>query len=407
MRHCLYEVTRTRLSDLDVKRLFARITNIKSYFLFAFDDLLDEHLQDVKLLTTSPVRNKRWIWTDFLSETTGLASSKSVKILKSNQLNIVTHEHEIDSELVALNNESHKLLSHLTNQSSRLKTLFEDENALNEHLNEVINDETNITMRLDRISLALEIFSDLSLQFQILSNNINLIPTLLHEVEQSILSLLSQSINVELLPLLKPEAHISTLTISSMMFSSITAVANEQGFFIEYSIPIIWDSYNLLEIKTIPFYMLGNETFYSLEVNTQFVAANAKHYMFNFPSTGCRNKNNYYLCEGRHLNIHRGANTCAEELIFGGMGLGPICKKSMRIVKSKKQDYVHHHTDPIVVVITPFQDTLNVSCDVKLLDFQTHSLIIEVGTLLNCRKTALATLANSYFSRTYVKQQTN
>ena len=68
--------------------------------MFALDDLLDEHLKDVKLLTTSPVRNKRWIWTDFLSETTGLASSKSVKILKSNQLNIVTHEHEIDSELV-------------------------------------------------------------------------------------------------------------------------------------------------------------------------------------------------------------------------------------------------------------------------------------------------------------------
>ena len=64
--------------------------------------------------------------------------------------------------------------SYLTNQSSRLKTLFEDEKALNEHLNEVINDETNITMRLDRIALALEIFSDLSLQFQILSNNINL-----------------------------------------------------------------------------------------------------------------------------------------------------------------------------------------------------------------------------------------
>ena len=114
--------------------------------------------------------------------------------------------------------------------------MFEDENALNEHLNKVINDETNITMRLDRISLALEIFSDLSLQFQILSNNINLILTLLHEAEQSILSLLSQSINVDLLPLLKPEAHLSTLTISSMMFSSITAIANEKGFFIEYLI---------------------------------------------------------------------------------------------------------------------------------------------------------------------------
>ena len=207
-------------------------------------------------------------------------------------------------------------------------------------------------MRLDLISLALEILSDLSLQFQILSNNINLIPTLLHEAEQNILSLLSQSINVDLLPLLKPEAHISTLTISSMMFSSITAVANEQGFFIKYSIPIIWDSYDLLEIKTIPFYMLGNKTFYSLEVNTQFVAANAKHYIFNFPSTGCRNKNNYYLCKGRHLNIHGDANTYTEELIFGGMGLGPICKKSMRIVKSKKQDYVYHHTDPIVVVFS-------------------------------------------------------
>ena len=77
--------------------------------------------------------------------------------------------------------------------------------------------------------------------------------------------------------------------------------------------------------------------------------------------------------------VHRGANTCAEELIFGSMGLGPICKKSMRIVKSNKQDYVHHHTDPIVVVFTPFQDTLNISCDIELLDFQTHSLIMEVG----------------------------
>ena len=379
VRHCLYEVTRTKLSDQDVKRLFAALTNIKSYFLYAFDDLLDEHLKDVKLLTTSPVRNKRWIWTDFLSVTTGLASGKSVNVLKNNQMNIVTHEHLIDSELIALNNETHELLAHLTNQSSKLKTLFEDENILSEHLNEVIEDEMNITIKLDKISLALEIFSDLSLQYQILSNNINLIPILLHEAEQGILSLLSQSLNVDLLPLLRPEAHMSTMTISSMMFSSISAEANANGFFIEYQIPVIWDSYDLLEIKTIPFHMLGNNTFYSLELDKHFLAANSKHFLFDFPTVGCRTRNNVHLCEGRHLNIHKGAYTCAEELVFGIMGLGPLCKNSMKIVMSNKQDYVHHHADPIVIVFTPFADTFNVSCDVKLLDYKTDYLQLTIG----------------------------
>ena len=100
-------------------------------------------------------------------------------ILNKNQLNIVTHEHLVDTELIALNNETHELLTHLTNQSSKLKTLFEDENVLSEHLNEVIEDELNITVKLDKISLALEIFSDLSLQYQILTN-ISLTLNLLH-----------------------------------------------------------------------------------------------------------------------------------------------------------------------------------------------------------------------------------
>ena len=73
---------------------------------------------------------------------------------------------------------------------------------MNINLQSVISDELDITEKLNKISSALEILSDISLQYSVIFSNLDLIPMLLGEAEQVIHSVLGQFASVELLPLL-------------------------------------------------------------------------------------------------------------------------------------------------------------------------------------------------------------
>ena len=114
----------------------------------------------------------------------------------------------------------------------------------------------------NKVSSALEILSDISLQYSVIFSNLDLIPMLLEEAEQVIHSVLEQLASVELLPLLQPEAHLAQLDPAAMLFIEISSIANENGFFVQYSLPSIDDSFKLLQIKTIPFPTKNSAVFF-------------------------------------------------------------------------------------------------------------------------------------------------
>ena len=219
--------------------------NIKIFFLYGFEDQIADYLEPIKLaLYHSNMRNKRWIWSQTFLDLTGLATSKLVTALTHNQVNIVTHEKQMDVEMIALHNKTMDILNHLQNQSDSLSKMLQNKNSMNINLQSVISDELDIARKLNKVSSALEILSDISLQYSVIFSNLDLIPMLLGEAEQVIHSFIGQFASVELLPLLRPEAHLAQLDPAAMLFIEISSIANENVFFVQYSLQSIDDSFN-------------------------------------------------------------------------------------------------------------------------------------------------------------------
>ena len=273
VKSCIYSIVHSDLSSGDVRRIVLQMQNIKIFFLYGFEDQMADYLEPIKLaLYHSNMRTKRWIWSQTFSDLTGLATSKSVTALTHNQVNIVTHEKQMDVEMIALHNEMMDILNHSQNQSDSLSKMLQNENSMNINLQSVISDELDIPEKLNKVSSALEILLDISLQYSVIFSNLDLIPMLLEEAEQVIHSVLGQLASVELLPLLRPEAHLAQLDPAAMLFIEISSIANENGFFVQNSLPSIDDSFKLLQIKTIPFPTKNSAVFFELNLDYSLIA---------------------------------------------------------------------------------------------------------------------------------------
>jgi len=141
-----------------------------------------------------------------------------------------------------------------------------------------------------------------------------------------------------------------------MLFATVSASAVSEGFFIHYSLPIIWDSFNLVQIKTIPFFPVSNNSFVKLHLEDELVCVNHCHFFFPFNANLCRFRVNLYLCDGRRLSIHTFPKSCAKELLFikdTNPGLGHLCKEQISVTSTGYQQYIHHHDENTIIVFLP------------------------------------------------------
>ena len=97
-------------------------------FIFGFDLLLPDSLSHLQLTFLNPtakqIRQKRWVWTAFASDISGLATKDQVETMVVNQANIIQHDKQIDEDLVNLHNESIDILNHVSKQAVSLKKTF-------------------------------------------------------------------------------------------------------------------------------------------------------------------------------------------------------------------------------------------------------------------------------------------
>ena len=202
---------------------------------------------------------------------------------------------------------------------------------------------------------------------------------LLEEAEQVIHSVLEQLASVELLLLLQPEAHLAQLDPAAMLFIEISSIANENEFFVQYSLPNIDDSFKLLQIKTIPFPTKNSVVFFELNLDYSLIAINAKNLMFEFIPGLCAKKSNIFLCQSKFFWIHNNAVNCAEELILKESILGPLCRQDIKLTMTQEQKYLTHHEEDSIMLFSPFTDALEIQCDTPNIRSNIHSLDIEIG----------------------------
>ena len=112
------------------------------------------------------LRNKRYIWTEGLAAVTGLVASSTVDDIKINQKELAKGEETNSVQIVMLEKETNVMLGNLRNQSDTMKSLYSNERELQERLSELTRDETDLIGTVSHLTEALEVASDVAIEFQ-------------------------------------------------------------------------------------------------------------------------------------------------------------------------------------------------------------------------------------------------
>ena len=81
-------------------------------------------------------RTKRWVWTDFLSQATGLSRIKDVKGVADNQEKIRFTQIKDEEEIVKIEKEENSLLKEIKDSDAKLEDLFRDEKIVSKKLSD-------------------------------------------------------------------------------------------------------------------------------------------------------------------------------------------------------------------------------------------------------------------------------
>ena len=146
------------------------------------------------------LRSRRYIWTEGLAAVTGLVASSTVDDIKMNQKELAQGEEINSVQIVMLEKETNVMLGNLRNQSDRMKTLYSDERELQERLAELTRDETDLLGTVSHLAEALEVASDVAVEFQSFMLGLELIPLHLDMLEKGVRSVLNQQLEVDMLP---------------------------------------------------------------------------------------------------------------------------------------------------------------------------------------------------------------
>jgi hypothetical protein len=126
-------------------------------------------------------REKRWVFTNFLSAVTGLANEDEVQKLDKAAENLRHVELDNAGEIVKLESKSNEIISRIGKQSEQLAKLYHDEGILNDKLSHLLREDVSITRQLAALVRALEAVSDVGIEYTVIGSIIELIPILIND----------------------------------------------------------------------------------------------------------------------------------------------------------------------------------------------------------------------------------
>ena len=188
LRICVSQTVGRLLTDKEATFVFLQIYNAK---ICAFRGIFPVGAREVgsfDVFETQRIllRSKRYIWTEGLAAVTGLVASSTVDDIKINQKELAKGEETNLVQIVMLEKETNVMLGNLRNQSDRMKTLYSDERELQERLSELTRDETDLIATVSRLTEALEVASDVAVEFKSFMLGLELIPLHLDMLEKGV-----------------------------------------------------------------------------------------------------------------------------------------------------------------------------------------------------------------------------
>jgi hypothetical protein len=386
LQGCANQFAGRYLSTKEAVFLLNYVYNSKIMFCTAFSDLLN--IPDYDLLTDTvvnpmaaalPIRSRRWIWTEALASTTGLAKQSEVDSVSKNAHNILLKEEQDAKEIVSLENKTNDILRGFQEQNSKVMKLYTDEIELQKNLNLILADETDLDKQLSLLAKALEIVSDVDIQFSAYMAVLAQIPPLISETEALVSSVLTQRVTPDMLPLTLTKGQNSYFSLNSFRHADVAAVVTPKGFVVRYRLPEIQSEFQLYRLRTVPF-PLRDQLYSRLKLENTLVAADRNGCSFLYEPGTCLWRESTAICQAQDVDLHRIPVTCAESLVLTKNDTPPLCKTRMEVVNAQSQSYVHHSGDPSkVTIFTPYPDSIIVVCDIASTSSDKRTYNISVG----------------------------
>jgi hypothetical protein len=358
---CTHQFAKQHLSTKDSIRQLIIMYNIKIDFLSQFGTFVQlksyEHLLVNKPKTTNKHRVKRHFLTHPLSVLTGLADADTVKKLAEQNNKVITAE-EMDAEqIVVLENRTNSILDSLQMQSSKIGTLYKDEDKLEKELNLLLHDEQNLTRHLSVIVSSLEVLTDTQLEYGSVTFLLNSIEVMILDLEIQVNSILAQEVNAFMIP----SSTIDSISVHSLGAAKLSGRIAADGYSVLIKIISFADVFSRKFVRVLPV-PLQRDMWGQLLVEQPIIAINSRGEYF-YDLGLCNTASSVTICEPELLNIRLSPDACVAELVLN-KGLGNLCLNSMRIVSPVRQEYIYLKNGDEVVIFTPINDTLTFKCGI-------------------------------------------
>jgi hypothetical protein len=227
---CTHQFAKQHLSAKDSIRQLILIYNTKIDFLSEFGTFVQiksyQHLLLNKPKTESKKRFKRHFFTHPLSVLTGLADAETVQKLAEKSNKVIVAEQMDAEQILALDNRTNAILGSLQMQSSKIGTLYKDEDKLEKELNLLLHDEQNMTRHLSVIVSSLEALTDVELEYSSVTFLLNSVEVMIVDLEMQVNSLLAQGVNAFMIP----SSSSDSITLHSLQAAKLSGRITADGY---------------------------------------------------------------------------------------------------------------------------------------------------------------------------------
>jgi len=302
-------------------------------------------------------RARRWVYTGFLGALTGLAKETDIEKLKTDTINLKHVEEDNASEIGKLERQSNKIVDRIGAQNEKLLKLYRDESDMNVKLTDLLQEDAAVGKELALLVRALEVVTDINIEYSVIATILELIPVLLSECRQLVHGLFTRVLPHEILMHLW---RTGNPTGKQMQHVHSEVVVSHDTMAINYYIP----EYMIFDVVYISFLPISTQPDgHCVRIGSKpsVIAVGMSGEFFEYDNAHCIANTVSSICSAERVTIKTKPVSCAEFLATRYYSVLPeICTRNMKVGVCGHQEYFRK--DNFVYLFSPRPDIGTVSC---------------------------------------------
>jgi len=375
---CVNQLIGSHLSTAETQNVLHAIYTSKIFFAMHFRDKGESFVWPGTNSSTANPRTKRYVWTDPLSGITGLAKQTDIGVLSRNTDKVLSEANQNAQEIVHLEHQANIVLDAVKSQNEKVLRLYQDEKSLHDRLRSLLEDEQSVTVQIGHIVDALEVQSDVDIEYSSFMSSLAIMSTMIADTESQVLSVLTQHIRPEMIPFDNPNAPLQYFAVESFAMVKVRATVTLQGFQVQYELPELSPPYKLVQVRTLPF-PVKEGVYQRFVLESDKVAIGPEGKIFLYAGEPCPSLGDTTICEYRMVEIHARPVACVEFLARNPKEIPDRCLNSMQFFLTNTQMYLYHEDGQNVTIFSPYEDKARIVCELNRTVSSVLDLVLHEG----------------------------